>query len=345
MNSGKLRVAILGYGRSGGGLHAGAIEHNGDAFDLVAVCDIDPERCALAAQRFGCRTYEDYHAMLKAEALDLVSIVTRSDQHCAMTCDCLTAGINVLVTKPWAQNETEARRMIDAAERSGKRLLPWLPARWACDLRRLRELLTEGAIGDVFLVRRAVSSFGTRCDWQTERRYGGGYLLNWGPHIVDPPIQLLGSAPATVFARMMQTINPGDVEDVFMAMITLADGRLVHVEHTIAIEPLPSWIVQGTRGTLVVRDRHVKICKNTPVHPEDPTKTNTMDSSNELVIEEDLEGALYGDENEIYAEIACALRGESNYAVTPQHALDLTRLLDAIRLSAERGAAVSIDAA
>ena len=49
-----------------------------------------------------------------------------------------------------------------------------------------------------WLVRRVVTSFGTRCDWQTERRYGGGYLLNWGPHIVDPPLLLDGSRVHTV---------------------------------------------------------------------------------------------------------------------------------------------------
>ena len=39
--------------------------------------------------------YTDYHAMLAGEDLDLVSVITRSDQHCQMACDCLAAGVNV----------------------------------------------------------------------------------------------------------------------------------------------------------------------------------------------------------------------------------------------------------
>ena len=108
-----IRTAILGYGRSGGSMHAGAIEAN-DAFAMTAVCDIDPARRDVAAERFGCAVYDGYGRMLKEEELDLVVIVTRSDQHCEMTCDCLAAGVNVLVTKPWAVDERQACRMIAA---------------------------------------------------------------------------------------------------------------------------------------------------------------------------------------------------------------------------------------
>jgi predicted dehydrogenase len=100
-------------------MHAGAMEARED-FEVVAACDVDGDRLEAARGRFGCSLYEDYRRMLEAERLDLVAIVTRSDQHCDMTCDCLSAGVNVLVTKPWARNEAEAQRMVEAAERSGK---------------------------------------------------------------------------------------------------------------------------------------------------------------------------------------------------------------------------------
>ncbi len=222
----KVRTAILGYGRNGSSMHAGAIEHNADVFEMAVVCDIDPGRRKEAAERFGCEVYSDYHEMLAKEQLDLVCIITRSDQHCAMTCDCLAAGVNVLVTKPWAVDAAEAQRMVKAEKASGKQLLPWLPARWGSDLRRLQELMADEAIGKVFLVRRAVCSYATRCDWQTERRFGGGYLLNWGVHIIDPPMVLMGSPVQSVYGRMKQTINPGDVEDVFIARLSPVYPRL-----------------------------------------------------------------------------------------------------------------------
>ena len=337
-----IRTAILGYGRSGSTLHAGPIEKN-KAFHLTAVCDVDAAARQKAVARFGCRPYDDYRRMFKEEPLDLVVIVTRSDQHCQMTCDCLAKGINVLVTKPWAVNADEAQRMICAAESSGKLLLPWLPARWGSDLRRLRQLVVEEqAIGTVFLVRRVEGSFATRNDWQTERCYGGGYLLNWGPHIVDTPIQLLGSPVKSVYGRLKQTINPGDVEDLFMGMLTLANGALVQVEYTITTESLPTWFLQGTRGTIVVNGAQLKINARTPAQPSDPTQYSTMKAVPDKILEEKLAGALYGDEHQIYKEIAAALRGEAHYPVTPASALELSRVLDAIRTSSDENRVVMV---
>lgn len=336
-----IRTAILGYGRSGSTMHAGPIEKN-DAFAMGAVCDIDPERRKQAEQRFGCSTYSDYHEMLDKEELDLVCVITRSDQHCAMTCDCLEAGVNVLVTKPWATRESEAQQMISAAKASGAKLLPWLPARWGSDLLRLKELISRGAIGKVFMVRRAVNSFGTRTDWQTERRYGGGYLLNWGPHIVDPPLVLMDSPLASVYGQMRQTINPGDVEDVFFAVMTLADGTIVQAEYTISVEEMPSWILMGTEGTIVVYGDRLTLHRGALAQAADPTQFESMQSKEDAATEESIGGALYGDEHEIYAQIAAAIRGEQPYPVRPEDALQLTRVLDAIRASSEQNRVITM---
>lgn len=338
----RIRTAILGYGRSGSTMHADSIEGN-DAFELTAVCDIDPVRQKQASERFGCTIYDDYQRMLREQELDLVCIVTRTDQHCEMTCDCLAAGVNVLVTKPWAVNAAEAERMIMAARKSGRKLLPWLPRKWASDLRRLKELVSGGAIGKVFMVRHIVSSFGTRQDWQTERRYGGGYLLNWGPHIVYASLLLIDSKPASVFGRMRQTINPGDVEDLFMAVITLADGTIVHAEYTVSTEKLPDWFIQGDRGTIVVRGRNVLIHHAAPPQPADPTNYASMQTADDSVDEEVLEGSLQGDHHEVYRNVAAAIRGESVFPVKHEDALELSRVLDAIRMSSEEDRVVLLD--
>jgi scyllo-inositol 2-dehydrogenase (NADP+) len=339
----KIRAALLGYGRTAKAMHLGAYEANADRFDVTAVCDIEPARLREAAERIPQATqYDDYHEMLERERPELVSVLTRSDQHAAMTIDCLEAGANVVVTKPWAVNADEAERMCEAEQRTGKMLLPWLPARWGSDLARLRELVADGAIGKVFLIRRAVRSFGTRSDWQTERRYGGGYLLNWGPHIIDPPVLLAGSPVSSVYGRMKQVINPGDTEDAFLALLTLADGTLVQAEHTIAVSGLPDWLVQGDRGTIVVNGDHLTLYQNTPAEPGDPTKHITMQSADERVIEEEIVGRRYGDEKQIYAEIAQALRGERAFPVTPNHALELSRVFDAVRLADRENRVVTL---
>ncbi len=336
-----IRTAIIGYGRSGSTLHAGAIETLGD-FEMVAVSDPQEECRAAAAGRFGCATYTDYRDMLSHEDIELAVIVSRSDQHCEMACACLDAAVNVLVTKPWALDEAEALRMVETWRTSGMQLLPWLPARWGCDSRRIREIVHAGALGDVFVIRRAVSGFGVRSDWQTELRYGGGYLLNWGNHIIDPPLLVADSPVASVYGHLRKVNNPGTGDDMFLALLRLASGALVQAEYTVSAEPLYDWFVQGTHGTIAVRGNALTLRQSTPASPGDPTQYARMAAEEDRVTVEALEGDPYGEPNEVYTAVARALRGEAEYPVTPHDALDLTRILDAIRLSSAENRVVHL---
>ncbi|MDR0450979.1 MAG: Gfo/Idh/MocA family oxidoreductase [Treponema sp.] len=333
-----LRTAILGYGRSGSTLHAGPVGELPD-FELAAVCDIDGQARENAAKRFKCRLFEKYTDLFDL-GLDLIVIVTRSSQHSEMACACLEAGINVLVTKPWALNEAEALNMIQASRKSGAKLLPWLPARWGEDLAALRELTASGAIGKVFMIRRSVFTFGVRCDWQTEKRYGGGYLLNWGPHLVDQPVQLAGAPVQKIYGVMKQVINPGDAEDVFFAVMNTGNGVTIVTEFNFGASALPDWLVLGDRGSIVVRGREIEI--HAAAFPEKIDPSNYRNAVDVKVTKTSVSGNLYGDERIVYREIAGALRGEAAYPVTPESALALTRTLDAIRKSAETGAAVGL---
>lgn len=341
----KIKLAILGYGRSGSSLHANAIEKLPE-FDVTAICDIDETARNKARERFGCRIYVDYKEMLEKEELDLVVIVTRSDQHTEMTCDCLKAGKNVLITKPWALNANDGEKMIAAANESGKMLLPWLPARWGDDLIRLRELIQSGIIGKVFQVRRSEFTFGMRNDWQTEKKHGGGYLLNWGPHLVDQPIQLLGENIKTVYGQMRQVINPGDVEDVFFGVLTTESGAIIVTEFNIGAEKLPNWMIQGDKGTIFVNEKGIEIHKaifgkvgendyRSPVKME--VISDEVDGDNRITIKN-----RYGDALVIYQHIAKAICGEIPYAVTTESALKLTKVLDGIRKSSETSSVVQI---
>jgi scyllo-inositol 2-dehydrogenase (NADP+) len=323
-------------------LHADPIEKLPE-FDLTAVCDIDPEALNKAYNRFKCRLYEDYKKMLEKEDMDLVVIVTRSDQHCKMACDCLKAGNNVLVTKPWALNENEAKEMISTAEKSGKLLMPWLPARWGCDFLKLKELINSGVIGKVFQIRRSEFTFGIRYDWQTERKFGGGYLLNWGPHLVDQPLLLAGEPVKSVYGELKQIINPGDAEDVFFAVMKTVNGVTVVSEFNIGSNKLPNWVVQGDRGTIYVKETEIEIHKATYTKSDNDQESCGNTGKTEVITDR-AKGTnriticnRYGDSMVIYPNIASAVYGNERYMVSLESALKLTKVLDAIRQSSVTG--------
>ena len=335
-----IKTAILGYGRSGSTLHANPLEALPD-FELTTVCDTDSTALEKAKNRFNCNVYQDYHDILKKD-LDLIVIVTRTHQHCEMVCDCLNAGKNVLVTKPWALNEQEALKMISASERSGRMLLPWLPLRFSADLSELKKIVASKIIGNVFMIKRSVTKLGIRSDWQTEKRYGGGYLLNWGTHLVDQPVLLAGEPVKSVYAVMKHVANPGDAEDVFYAVMNTVNNITIVSEYNYGASGLPDWIVMGDKGTIFINNFEIEI--HTASYPEklDPTAYSNI---HKIEVTKGEEGKInsknqYGDEYSIYGHISRALRGTETYSVTTGDALTLTRTLDAIRQSAETGKVV-----
>ncbi len=337
-----IRTGLIGYGRNGSTMHANPISELPE-FEMVAVCDADDAARDAAAERFGRPVYARYSEMLEHEDLEFVVIVTYNHQHAPMAVECLEAGYDVLVTKPWAVNQTEAVKMIGAAKKAKKLLLPWLPSRWGCQLVRLREVIASGEIGTVYRVERRVTTFGRRADWQTRSDHAGGYLLNWGPHIVDQPVQLLGERVASVYARMSQVLNPGDVEDVFSAVLTLDGGEVIQCDHTVAAGDTPEWVVYGDRGTIFVHGKKLEIHQVAFEENIDPSAYRS--TVNKTVRTEEAIGAVYGDEMEIYREIATALRRETVYPITLESALYLTKLLDAIRVSAAENAVVNVEPA
>ena len=335
-----IRTAIIGYGRNGSTMHANPLERYTDDFQIVAVCDIDPEAQRKAEARFHCPIYDDYHKMLSEIKPEFTVIVTRSYQHAQMAIDSLMAGSDVLVTKPWATNARDAERMIAAQQVTGKKLLPWLPARFGADLRQLRAIIERGDIGRVFEVRRSTTTFGLRCDWQTEHRYGGGYLLNWGPHLVDQPLQLVASPVTRVYGSLRQIINPGDGEDNLRVICHTDDGVTVVSEFLIAAGPYPAWVIQGDRGTIIVEGDTIHVYQ---AHlPEQVGAKEYRTNTNITEYTEKITGQIYGDEFEIYPHIARALRGEETYFVPLEDALRLSRLLDAARLSSRLGQEVCL---
>ncbi|MCL2816293.1 MAG: Gfo/Idh/MocA family oxidoreductase, partial [Oscillospiraceae bacterium] len=313
MNNEKIKAAILGYGRNGSTMHADAIEKSAE-FDLTAVCDIDENARNKAHERFNCRVYENYHDMLEREELDLVIIVTRSSQHCEMVCDCLEAGKNVLVSKPWALDCGQAEKMIAAVKSSGKLLLPWLPARWGVDLLRLRELIASGIIGKVFQIKKSEFSFAVRNDWQTLKEFGGGYLLNWGPHLIDQPVHLLGQSVKSVYAEMKHLINLGNAEDMFYAVMKTEDNTVIVSEYNLCADKLPNWVVQGDRGTLFVKGNEIEIHR--AILPDNPDSNSYGTAAGMEITTETIPGDRYGDTDIIYAHIASALRGNEKYSVS-----------------------------
>lgn len=334
-----IKTAVIGCGRTANELHGPVLEKHPE-FEVTAICDINQEALDKYSTRFpAAKKYTDYHTMLSSDEFDFAIILTYSFTHTAIALDFLRAGKNVLITKPWAITTDEADSIIKAAEENNVIVMPFVPCHDGADVVKLKEIIAEGKIGKVFRVYRAQMTFGKRSDWQTLKAYAGGYLNNWGPHIVEQAMCLVGERIKTVYAHKRQIINPGDADDMFCSTLTTESGIIVQVDHNIISDYLPNWVVQGDKGTIYVKGNEMEIHEISYPESNDPNCYRSVTHTEKTHIT--LEGKIFGNHYEIYSMIAETLGGKP-YVVSLDYARHLTEIMQSIHKSADEGVLVNL---
>ncbi|MDD2710887.1 MAG: Gfo/Idh/MocA family oxidoreductase [Verrucomicrobiae bacterium] len=194
----------------------------------------------------------DYHDLLRRKDLDLIVNASYSHQHAETTVEALSAGYHVLCEKPMALNVAEADRMIEAGKKSGKVLAVFQQSRFSPAFREMKRVMESGVLGRVTLIKIMFNAFSRRWDWQTAQKYGGGNLMNTGPHPLDQAISLFGKVKPRVVCFMDRTDNTyGDAED-YVRVILSGEGKpVIEVEiSSCCAYPTGMYQVQGTRGGL-----------------------------------------------------------------------------------------------
>lgn len=142
-----LKVAIIGCGKIAD-THAAQIQHLPDC-ELVAVCDREELMARQLFERFPIRRfYTDLRAMLAESRPDVVHITTPPQSHLEAALQCLDAGCHLFVEKPFTIDTQEACRLLDAAQRAGRKVTVGHDAQFSGVHRRLRDLVQNGYIGD-----------------------------------------------------------------------------------------------------------------------------------------------------------------------------------------------------
>ena len=191
----KLRVAIVGCGGIANQKHMPSLKANADKAEMVAFCDIIPERAEKAAKEYGAegaKVYTDYKEMLadKSVDIDVVHVCTPNVAHCPITVAAFEAGKHVMCEKPMAHNTEDAQKMLDAWKASGKKFTIGYQNRLRDDTQTLHASCENGELGDIYfakahaLRRRAVPTWGVFPNkaLQTADRYRN---TRTGHHTVD----------------------------------------------------------------------------------------------------------------------------------------------------------------
>jgi D-xylose 1-dehydrogenase (NADP+, D-xylono-1,5-lactone-forming) len=246
-----VRWGILSTARINGALLAGAR----DAADVEVVAIASRERTKAeeyARERGIERAHGSYEALLADPDVDVVYISLPNSLHVAWTLRALEAGKHVLCEKPLGRRAQDVRAAFDAAERGGRLLMEAFMYRHNPQTLRLMELIAEGAIGPVRLVRAAFS-FAARdaADVRLSAALEGGALMDVGCYCVNAT-RLIAGEPERVQAE--QVIGGDGVDVTFAATMRCPNDVLAQLDSGLATAARDELEVVGEDGALFLDD-------------------------------------------------------------------------------------------
>jgi predicted dehydrogenase len=248
-----LRFAIIGTGAIARAYEA-AFSSLSQA-TIVAATDTNVVAASGFAQRNGCAAYSSVHELLRRAEFDAAVICTPPVSHEAVACALLQSGKHVLCEKPLAISSMQARRMLECARRNGVLLTMASKFRYASDVRRARELVMEGVIGDLVFVENAFTSHVDMSSrWNSDATIsGGGVLIDNGTHSVDILRYFLGNLRdvQVVEGRRMQGLA---VEDTVRLLVHNDQDVIGSADLSWSIDKqLETFVgLYGSRGTILI---------------------------------------------------------------------------------------------
>jgi len=352
-----VRVGIIGCGGIANGKHMPSLKKV-PGVQMVAFCDIILERAEKAAKQYGtpdAKVYEDYKELLEDKTIDVVHVCTPNRAHSFITVDALEAGKHVMCEKPMAINSAEAKKMLDAAERTGKFLTIGYQNRQTSEALFLKEEADRGTFGDIYFARafavrrRAVPTWGV---FLNEYEQGGGPLIDIGTHALDLTLWMMNNykpkyCVGTTFHALNNDTDQGNawgnwdpakftVEDSAFGFVVMENGATVSLD--------AAWAL----NTLEVREACTMLC-GTKAGGDmlDGVRINGIRQNRQYVFKPSFsaggaafyEGASDNDPSaKDMAQWIATIRGQKAApTVLPEQAYTVTRILEGIYTSAKTG--------
>ncbi len=235
-----LRFALIGCGRIAKN-HVAPLTQLPGA-QLVALCDLIPEKAHIHADPHHLPVYTNYHTLLRKEEVDVVCILTPSGMHPMHAMDVMRRyRKHVVLEKPMALAWGDLAKMKSTAEECGVKIFPVYQNRYNQAVQKVRGDLLSGTLGRPALGTVRVrwcrpQRYYNRDPWRGTWAMDGGALTNQGIHYLDLLQYLLGDVE-TVSARIATQLVHVEVEDTAVASIKFKNGALGVIEVTTAARP------------------------------------------------------------------------------------------------------------
>ncbi|MBU3101136.1 MULTISPECIES: Gfo/Idh/MocA family protein [Clostridium] len=246
-----VKLGILGFGGMGKWHEENA--RRVDQVEIIASCDIKEEKRKESEAR-GVKSYEFVDDFLANPDINTVLLTVPNYLHKEMAIKAAKAGKNIICEKPAALNVKELDEMTQAAKDNNVIFTVHQNRRWDKDFQIVKKVYEENLIGKIFTIESKLHTANGRIhEWHLYKKYGGGMMYDWGVHLIDQTLFMMGDAHlVSVFADIKSIIND-EVDDYFKILMKFDNGITVHLElGTYILSYQPRWLVAGNRGTLKI---------------------------------------------------------------------------------------------
>ena len=256
-----LNIGIVGCGKIADG-HIEEIQRIGSA-RVLAVCDLEPILAEQLAVRYSIpHRYTDFNRMLSEHHLDVIHIATPPHSHLALAQQAAQAGSHIFIEKPLALNATDARRLIECLQNTGRKMTINYWYNFESPALALKEFVTNGDLGDAVHIESyygydLAGEFGQALlsdDRHWVHQLPGKLFQNIIDHAINKITPFLPDEPMEVIARAYRRRNlkndgTDGVLDELRVMI-LAGGMSAYVTFSSHARPVAHFMrVYGTKNT------------------------------------------------------------------------------------------------
>lgn len=351
-----VKVGIIGCGGIANGKHMPSLKQLSNV-EMVAFCDILEERAQKAAKEYGtpdAKVYTDYKELLKDESIEVVHVLTPNREHAEITVDSLYAGKHVMCEKPMAKTSADAKKMCDAAKATGKKLTIGYQHRQKAESIYAKQYIDSGALGEIYYAnsyavrRRGTPNWGVFLD---EEAQGGGPIIDIATHSLDLTLYLMNNyEPQVVLGKTHKKLEHpeagniwGDngvsttpLEEAACAMIIMKNGATIMLETSWALnvaDPIGegSCVLCGSKEGLSLKNNKLLINKI------------EFDRQTQTEVDTKVGGVAFYSGAKVtpaYTEaknwIDCIVN-DTDPIVTPEQAMVVSQILEAIYISSETG--------
>jgi len=296
--------------------------------ELFAVASRDRETAERYAAENGFeRAHAGYDALLADPDVEAVYIPLPNSLHVEWSVRALEAGKHVLCEKPLSRHPAEVERAFDVADREGRLLMEAFMYRHNPQTSRVTELVGEGAIGRLRMIRGAFSfSAGDSANVRLSTALDGGALMDVGCYCVSGA-RLLAGEPERVSAE--QALGGDGVDVTFAGTMRFAGGVIAHFDAGLALPSRDELEVIGESGSLFLDD---------PWHCRAPVIELRRDDGVERIELEPVDSYMLEAEN-----MSSAIRGEAEPLLGREDALGQARAIEALYRAADSGQTTTLE--